>query len=294
MLSVVLVVVVVIVVVVVVAIVDVVVLVVTVVVVSHERVSWSSTPSHSPLTLQHAKYSGLSPCGLLISKSVSALGAQKLRRSKHWPLRQARRHFGSASVSPLQLSTQSDWQLAVIRAMHAFWQSEPSGDGGTVPPVVVLVVVVVVAVVVVAVLPVPVVVLVVVVLVTVVDAVVVVVVVVVDVLVLVVDVVVGAAQKHSRLRRHCRRALLAAATALRPHRRRALVLNVVQERLMESTRVRRHLLSALMVRVQLPGRPGACAAQTPYCTLKSCVRSSRFVMRSSASAQSSTSVSVRS
>jgi hypothetical protein len=44
-----------IVVVVVVAIVDVVVLVVTVVVVSHERVSWSSTPSHSPLTLQHAK-----------------------------------------------------------------------------------------------------------------------------------------------------------------------------------------------------------------------------------------------
>jgi hypothetical protein len=55
MLSVVLVVVVVIVVVVVVAIVDVVVLVVTVVVVSHERVSWSSTPSHSPLTLQHAK-----------------------------------------------------------------------------------------------------------------------------------------------------------------------------------------------------------------------------------------------
>lgn len=230
---------------------------------------------------------------MLIPKSVSALGAQKLRRSKHCPLRQARLHFGSASVSPLQLSTQSDWQLAVIRAMHALWQSEPSGDGGTVPPVVVLVVVVV-AVVVVAVLPVTVVVVVVVVLVTVVDVVVVVGVVVVDVLVVVVDVVVGAAQKHSRLRRHCRRALLAAATALRPHLRRALVLNVVQERLMESTRVRRHLLSALMVRVQLPGRPGAWAAQTPYCTLKSCVRSSRFVMRSSASAQSSTSVSVRS
>jgi hypothetical protein len=41
--------------VVVVAVVDVEVLVVTVVVVSHDRVSSSSTPSHSPLTLQHAK-----------------------------------------------------------------------------------------------------------------------------------------------------------------------------------------------------------------------------------------------
>src|SRR4029450_2744967 len=90
-----------------------------------------------------------------MSKSVSALGTQNFRRSTHWPLGRGREHFGSASVSPLQLLMQSDWQPAVIRLMHARWQSEPSGVSGTVPPVVVLVEEVLVVVVGVAVVAVP-------------------------------------------------------------------------------------------------------------------------------------------
>jgi hypothetical protein len=206
---------------------------------------------------------------LLPSKSVLSVGTQDARRDAHWPLRQARKHFGSAPCAPLQLRLQSDWQLAVTAWMHARWQSEPSGGAGLPhvppPPPPLLVVVVTDDVVVVvddvvlevlAVVPVPVV--VVVLLVPVVEVVVVVVdTVVVVVLVVVVDVVVGAAQEQARSRRHCRRALPAARTAVRPQRRRAFTLKVIQERLIESLRLRPHLFSSLIVSVQLPGRPGA-------------------------------------
>ncbi len=96
----------------------------------------------------------------------------------------------------------------------------------------------------------------------------------------------------TRLRRHMRRARLASFTAFRPQFcfRRALLLNAVHERLIEIVRVRAHLLSARMVRVQLPGRPGASSAQTSYWVLKSSVRPMRFSISPSASAQRSLSV----
>src|SRR4029450_8884439 len=130
---------------------------------------------------------------------------------------------------------------------------------------------------------------VVVVVVVLVDVVDVVVVVVVDVV-----VVVGALQGHSAPRRHSRRPLSPLRTALRPHSRRALPLNVVHDRLIDTFRVRRHLLRPWIVSRQLPGRPGTSSAQMPYCTLKSWVRLWRFSIRVSASAQSSTRPSVRS
>ncbi len=86
---------------------DVLVVVVTVVVVSHDS-EVSSSKSQSSLTLQHAKYSWFSPPGLLLSKSVLSFGAHSRRRSAHWPLRQARVHFGSAPVADPQLCTQSE------------------------------------------------------------------------------------------------------------------------------------------------------------------------------------------
>jgi hypothetical protein len=185
--------------------------------------------------------------------------------------------------------------------MHACWHPEPSGVAGTGRVLVVLVLVVDVVVVVVDVVPpltipivaavvvVVVVVDVVVVLVDVVDVVDVVVVVVVDVV-----VVVGALQGHASSRRHCRRARSALRTALRPHSRRALPLKVVHDRLIDTFRVRRHLLRPWIVRRQLPGRPGTSSAQMPYCTLKSWVRLWRLSISVSASAQSSTRLRVRS
>jgi hypothetical protein len=148
-------------------------------------------------------------------------------------------------------------------------------------------------------LPIPIIVaMVVVVVVVVVDVLVVLVfdVVVVVVVVVVVDVVVvvGASQEHASSRRHCRRARSAMRTALRPHSRRALPLKVVHDRLIDTFRVRRHLLRPWIVRRQLPGRPGTSSAQMPYCTLKSWVRLWRFSIRGSASSQSSTRLRVRS
>src|SRR5262245_29479823 len=183
--------------------------------------------------------------------------------------------------------------------MHACWHAEPSGVGGTGVVLVVVLLVLVVDVVVVDVVPprtIPIVAAVVVVVVLVVVVVVVLVVVVDVVVVVVVDVVVvvGALQGHSASRRHCRRARFAARTALRPHSRRALALNEVHERLIDTFRVRRHWLRPRIVRRQLPGRPGTSSSQMPNCTLNIWVRLWRFSIRVSASGQSSTRLSVRS